>query len=123
MATYYCNVWMLCNDSSLCDLGLLQKVLVLVKSRQVTIMTSPACGGDRHCLAIPLEIAAPISGTIAGGISDNLFRMAEEKGGTMDHRLSPHRKSSFLSLASIPFHWLGRLWKASLAEVPGDLVF
>jgi hypothetical protein len=36
----------------------------------------------------------------------------------MDHRLSPHRKSSFLSLASIPFHWLGKLWKASLAEVP-----
>jgi hypothetical protein len=79
MATYYCNVWLLCNDSSLCDLGLLQKVLVLVKSRQGTIMTSPACRGDRHCLAIPLKIAAPISGTIAGGISDNLFRMAEEK--------------------------------------------
>lgn len=79
MTTYYCNVWLFCNDNTLCDLGLLQKVLALVKSRQGTIMTSPARGRNRHCLAIPLEIAAPISGPIAGGIADSLFKMAEEK--------------------------------------------
>jgi hypothetical protein len=79
MATYYYNVWFLCQDADLCDLGLLQKTLGLVKSHQGSIMDSPGCGGDRHCLAIPLEITCPISGPIAGGIADNLSRMTEEK--------------------------------------------
>lgn len=79
MSTYYCNIWLLCNDANLCDLGLLQKVLSLVKSRQCTITASPGRNGDRHCLAIPLEITFAISRPIVGGIADSLFRMSEEK--------------------------------------------
>lgn len=95
--------------ANLCDLGLLQKTLSLVKSHQgTTIVDSPSCGGDRHCLAIPLEITCPISGPFAGGIADNLLRMTEEKVEQWTRGLSSDRKSSVLPLESLSLRQVRR---------------
>lgn len=79
MSTYWCNVFLSCEDTYHCDLGLLEKIHSLILNREATITTRPDNSGENHCLSVDLNIAWPISESPRGGTADALYRMAGDK--------------------------------------------
>ncbi|KAJ5587229.1 uncharacterized protein N7459_002994 [Penicillium hispanicum] len=78
MPSYWCNVFLSCQDSYLNDSGLLRKIQCYIQNRKGSITAHPADRSHDHCVSIPLEICSELTGT-TGAIADSMFDMAYDK--------------------------------------------